>query len=204
MSGRGVDAFAVLGLPYDPDLTDEHVHDAYRLRLRAVHPDSGGDEVRAAAVTAAYTALRSGVRRADLLGAVSLGVLAGDGTGPEGGAGLAVTDAGTLERIGELVTAAGAGERVGPPRGEAVAFARAGAPPRGARGDGAGWLVRGWLRLRWGRPAMLAARAGVAALVPVVGWAAAPGYPVWPGLAVGAATWLVLTAQWDLAPRGRR
>jgi hypothetical protein len=69
---RGVDAFAVLGLPYSPDLTDAEVHAAYLLRLRAVHPDSGGDAGAAAAVTAAYDALRSGVRRGELLAAVTI------------------------------------------------------------------------------------------------------------------------------------
>ncbi len=34
--------------------------------------------------------------------------------------------------------------------------------------------------------------------------AAAPGYPAWWALAMGAFTWLVLTGRWDLAPRARR
>lgn len=63
------DAFAVLGLPYSPDLTDDDVRRAYRARMRAVHPDAGGDTSAAAAVTAAYEALRSGVRRGELLAA---------------------------------------------------------------------------------------------------------------------------------------
>ena len=41
MTGRGVDAFEVLGLPYDPDLTDVEVREAYRLWLWATHPDNG-------------------------------------------------------------------------------------------------------------------------------------------------------------------
>jgi hypothetical protein len=65
----GVDAFRVLGLPYSPDLTDEDVRRAYRARLRVVHPDAGGDGGAAAAVTAAYVAVRSGVRRGELLAA---------------------------------------------------------------------------------------------------------------------------------------
>ena len=63
----GVDAFTVLGLAYSPDLTDQEVRSAYLLRLRAVHPDNGGDMDAATAVTAAYDALRSGVRRGELL-----------------------------------------------------------------------------------------------------------------------------------------
>jgi curved DNA-binding protein CbpA len=70
--GGGVDAFRVLGLHYDPDLTDADVRRAYLLRLRAVHPDSGGDAAAAAAVTAAYDALRSGVRRGELLAAATV------------------------------------------------------------------------------------------------------------------------------------
>ena len=68
----GVDAFAVLGLPYSPELTDAEVRAAYLLRLRAVHPDNGGDTDAAAAVTAAYDALRSGVRRGELLAAITI------------------------------------------------------------------------------------------------------------------------------------
>jgi curved DNA-binding protein CbpA len=68
----GVDAFRVLGLPYSPDLTDEDVRRAYLLRLKAVHPDRGGDTQAAAAVTAAYEALRSGVRRGELLAAATV------------------------------------------------------------------------------------------------------------------------------------
>jgi curved DNA-binding protein CbpA len=60
-----VDAFGVLGLPYSPDLTDGEVRAAYL--LRAAHPDNGGD---AAAVTAAYDTLRSGVRRGELLSVI--------------------------------------------------------------------------------------------------------------------------------------
>jgi curved DNA-binding protein CbpA len=69
--GGGGDAFAVLGLPYLPALTEEDVRRAYRSRLRAVHPDAGGDEEAAAAVTAAFAALRSGVRRGELLAAAA-------------------------------------------------------------------------------------------------------------------------------------
>jgi hypothetical protein len=71
--GGGADAFAVLGLPYSPDLTDEDVRRAYRARLRVVHPDAGGDTDAAAAVTAAHEALRSGVRRGELLAAAMTG-----------------------------------------------------------------------------------------------------------------------------------
>lgn len=233
-----MDAFEVLGLAYDPDLTDGQVHDAYLLRLRAVHPDSGGDEVCAAAVTAAYSALRSGVRRAELLAAVWPGVLARQGAGreragrhpwpgdveremdrpPGGGSapdearraelrrevaesrraqGLPpyITDEATLDKIAELLAVVlgrdvGPREQAGRPavrHGElAREYARAGAAP--SAGPGGWWLGRGWLRVRHGRPAFLAARVAVAAAVPVAGYLAAPGFPAWPGLAAGALT----------------
>ncbi|MQA85892.1 MAG: DnaJ domain-containing protein [Streptosporangiales bacterium] len=68
------DPYAVLGLPRDPDLTDQDVHRAYRIRLRAAHPDRGGTPDRAAQIAAAYTALRSAVRRADVLQTLTPGL----------------------------------------------------------------------------------------------------------------------------------
>ena len=47
-------------------------------------------------------------------------------------------------------------------------------------------------------------RVGAAAVVPLAAEQAAPGTPAVPVLAVGAGTWLVLTAHFDLAPRSRR
>jgi hypothetical protein len=64
---QGADAFVVLGLPYSPDLTDRDVRAAYLLRMRAAHPDNGGDADAAQAVQAAYDALRSAVRRGEVL-----------------------------------------------------------------------------------------------------------------------------------------
>jgi curved DNA-binding protein CbpA len=58
-----VDAFQVLGLPYDPDVTNAEVRAAYLVRLRAVHPDNGGDTRCAAAVTAAFESSMPGVTR---------------------------------------------------------------------------------------------------------------------------------------------
>jgi curved DNA-binding protein CbpA len=67
---QGADAFLVLGLPYSSDLTDRDVRAAYLLRMRAAHPDNGGDVDAAKAVQAAYETLRSGVRRGELLAAL--------------------------------------------------------------------------------------------------------------------------------------
>jgi hypothetical protein len=47
----------------------------------------------------------------------------------------------------------------------------------------------------------LAARVILAAVVPLVAQLTAPGDPAVPALAVGALTWLVLTARFDLARR---
>ena len=98
----GVDAFTVLGLAYSPDLTDEEVRSPYLLRLRAVHPDSGGD-ADAAAVTAAYDALRSGVRRGELLAAVTVNRedVPSRRARRRDRAGRAPRDSGTGEREGE-------------------------------------------------------------------------------------------------------
>ncbi|HEV2370832.1 MAG TPA: hypothetical protein VGS19_01570 [Streptosporangiaceae bacterium] len=62
------------------------------------------------------------------------------------------------------------------------------------------WPRRAWLRVRYGRPLVLAARVVVVAGVPLVAQVSAPGDPAVPALAVGAFTWLVLTGRLDLAP----
>lgn len=59
------DPFAVLGLPADPDLTNDQVEQAWQQRVRAER-DSGNIEARTT-VTNAYEALRSAARRADIL-----------------------------------------------------------------------------------------------------------------------------------------
>ena len=62
------------------------VQAAYLLRLRAMHPDSGGDTAAAATVTAAYDALRSGVRRGELLAMATVDREGEPGAGPPGAA----------------------------------------------------------------------------------------------------------------------
>lgn len=65
-AGTVLDPFAVLDLSPDPDLTDEQVHIAWQRQLAA----TGGQAstpADAAAITSAYEALRSAVRRADAL-----------------------------------------------------------------------------------------------------------------------------------------
>jgi hypothetical protein len=260
----GADAFGVLGLPYSPDLTDEDVRRAYLARLRAVHPDAGGDQ-SAAAVTAAYSAVRSGVRRGELLAAAMTdrgdpppGPLPGrprrrPGTGgvPDAGRraelrarvaasrraqGLPpfITDPATLAKIADLMVAmepsADARTRREPRPAGAAWRPAAGAPPArvsswrsaGRRrfmrdyeaaearavaavvAAGPSWWRCGWARVRYGRPAWLAARVILAGAVIAIAELAAPGDPAIPALGVGAATWLLLTGRLDLAPRLRR
>jgi hypothetical protein len=142
-----------------------------------------------------------------------------------------ITDAATLDKIADLlVVTLGRGDKArgyGRPAGAgAPGRERAGRPPiwepsawrpsrrqyaaeRDARQAAAAAvpgspLVRGWLRVRYGRPWWLAARVAVAVLVVLIAQAAAPGDPAVWALGVGAVTWLVRTARYDLAPRARR
>lgn len=195
MTGRGADAFEVLGLPRDPDLDDGEVRQAYRERLRAVHPDTGGNSECAAAVTAAYDALRSPARRAAAAEEAWLAVDGGGLPGP----GVAVTSAAVLERIENLTAGPALDAQVavaaGP--GRTRMPQAAGAPPPARRAAGPGPLL---VRVRHGRWWLLAARVVVAAVVPVAAWLAAPGHPAaWAALAVGSATWLARTGRYDLA-----
>ena len=275
---RGADAFMVLGLPHSPDLTDEQVREAYLLRLRAVHPDNGGDTRAAAAVTAAYDALRSAGRRGELLTAIPAdhdcdapgddaagGWLrrrtgraragspppsqrdesARPGTGRvpdaarreelwrkmsaarvEQGLPPYITDEATLDKIADLLVAtldrdqAAPGQQARPVAADAARqYARL--PPqlpssgrgqqaagRDQPGPGSGaarsWPVRGWLRVRHGRPGWLAARVVAAAAVVLVAQLTAPGDPAVWALGTGTVTWLVRAARFDLAPRARR
>jgi hypothetical protein len=256
----GGDAFAVLGLPYSPDLTDEDVRRAWRARMRAVHPDAGGDNAAAAAVTAAYEALRSGVRRGELLAAAMtertdppaappVPHRAGGSSRPDAarraelralvaagreaqGLPPYITDAATLARIAELMTAmepgvtardraplsAGADWRPASPASWRLSRWRSEGRRRFMREyeiretasvaavEQAGttwWRVR-WAQVRYGRPGWLAGRIMLAAAAVMGAQFVAPGDPAVPALAVGAATWLVLTGRLDLAPRVRK
>jgi hypothetical protein len=94
-------------------------------------------------------------------------------------------------------------------RGEALADLTA--PPVAARGGGRRSVTapardprptrRLWSRTRHGRPARLALRIAAALVVAVAAVAAAGPHPAAPALVTGVATWLVLTARHDLAPR---
>lgn len=144
-----------------------------------------------------------------------------------------ITDEATLDKIADLLVVTlgrgdGARSAHGRPVGAAAPRERAGRPPvfepsswrresrrqYAAERERAGaapervvagwWLMRGWLRLRYGRPGWLAARVVLAALVVLVAQVAAPGDPAVWALGAGAVTWLVRTGRWDLAPPARR
>jgi len=109
-------------------------------------------------------------------------------------------DGGDPERFAEAAAAYTAlRTRFG--RGEVLADLRAGRPLARA----AGWRrVTARLsgsRMWRGRPARLALRIGVAVAAGAAAVAAAGPHPAAPALVTGVATWLVLTARHDLAPR---
>ena len=61
MTNPRINPFHVLGLPTDPDLTDEQVRGAWRAIAAATHPDrpDGGNPARYAQASASYDDLRS-------------------------------------------------------------------------------------------------------------------------------------------------
>jgi hypothetical protein len=95
-------------------------------------------------------------------------------------------------------------------RGEALAGLRASPAGRsggwsGVLGPAGGWRAAGLAllpsRVRRGRPARLALRILAAAGAGAAAVLAAGPHPAAPALVTGVATWLVLTARHDLAPR---
>ena len=66
------------------------------------------------------------------------------------------------------------------------------------------WPRRVWARIRHGRTGWLVARALAAVTAPLIAQFTVPGDPAVSAVAIGAFTWLVLTARYDLAPRSRR
>ena len=192
MSG---DPFVVLNLPHDPAVTGRHVRRAFRLRLRRVRQGAGraGELAR---VAAAYAALRSEPQRRQML--VDLALQPGHWR------------TGDLSEVAAMVEAV-----VPPPEGpwdleaawDHAALARAAAAlrvERAAAGEprwpttAVGWV---WARLWYGRPTSLVMRVLLAAAVPLLAQLVALGAAAVSALAAGAASWLVVTGQHDLAPR---
>ena len=123
-------------------------------------------------------------------------------------------DGGDPQRFAEAAAAAYATLRTRFGRGEALADLGADRPS-GREGSGGRSVMdvvsaggRGPARLlarvRRGRPARLALRILAAVAASVIAVAAAGPHPAAPALVTGVATWLVLTARHDLAPRRRR
>ena len=195
----GRDAFSQLGVDPGDQLTDDEVRAAWRRIAAATHPDraDGGDPERFAAAAAAYTELRTSYGRnearaalAELRPASSTAGVWRRVTGSRP-ARPASSTAGVWRRI--------TGSRPTPP-----APSNAGVRPRIADGRPtrpASSTAGVWRRVSAGRPARLALRLGIAAVAATLGLLAAGGGPAGPALAVGAATWLVLTARQDLGPR---
>jgi hypothetical protein len=162
MTGKR-DAFSLLGVSPEDELTDDEVRAAWRRIAEATHPDraDGGDPERFAEAAAAYTELRTRFGRNE--------------------ARATLVEPGRESPSGSIKT-----------RVRTVARA----DPRAGAGVGLRARITG------GRPTRLALRTGVAAAAATLGLLAANGGPAGPALAVGAATWLVLTARQDLRPPG--
>jgi hypothetical protein len=76
------------------------------------------------------------------------------------------------------------------------------AGPAGPQSRGRPSFTAALLRVRRGRPALLALRLVIAAAVSAVSFAVVGAQPAAAGLTVGALTWLLLTGRHDLAPPG--
>jgi curved DNA-binding protein CbpA len=169
--------FGVLGLPVRPDLTDDDVRAAWRRIAAATHPDrdDGGDPERFAAAAAAYTELRTRFGRGEAYA---------DLTSPGRGHARPVIPPDPV------------------PPGEPVSrSADALVMPAGA-GRRPGSAARLMLRIRRGRPALLALRLAIAAGLSAASFTVVGAQPPAGGLTIGAVTWFLLTARRDLAPPG--
>ena len=157
------DAFSLLGISPEDQLTDDEVRAAWRRIAAATHPDraDGGDPERFAAAAAAYTELRTRYGRNEARAALRE---------PR--------------------------DRAGRQPGRQPSSAQ---PPR-VQPSMTRVVAEIGARVRSGRPVRLALRFAVAAVAATFGALAAGGGPAGPALAVGAATWLVLTARQDLGP----
>jgi hypothetical protein len=176
----GDDPFAALGLPASPDLTDDEVRAAWRRIAATTHPDlpDGGDAARFAAAAAAYAALRTRFGRTEAYAdlhdpAIRRPRPAGQRPGP------------TARTPGHDIASAGS-------------HTHPSTPP--AARSGVLTARRLAWRVRAGRPVMLVARILLAiavcwACAAIAGW-----QPATLAIAVGAATWLIRTTRYDLAP----
>lgn len=193
------DPFAVLGLPGEPELTDDDVRVAWRRIATATHPDraDGGDPARFAEAAAAYTVLRTRFGRGEAL------------------ADLAAVRHSQAARFRHWLPRPSAPSQPSaqprsserPPRSRPQA--RPGGHPSQSRRQAPRlflpndrWLAarRLWSRARRGRPLRLALRICLAAGVGAASAVAVGTAPATPAVIVGVLTWLGLTARHDLAP----
>ena len=172
------DPFAALGLDADASLSDDDVRAAWRRVAEATHPDrsDGGDPARFAVAAAAYTELRTAFGRGEARAAFA-----------------------------ERTQATASSRRNRHPAGRHLPARSLAMRSLATRSLAMRSLARSLAgRLRSGRPGRLALRLGVAAAAAAIGVAAAGPGPAGPALAVGAATWLLLTARRDLGPPAPR
>ena len=174
-AGLALDPFRALGLPADPELTDDDVRAAWRRIATATHPDrgDGGEPAAFAAAAAAYSDLRTPFGRGEAL--ADLAVAGPAGSTGAGWRGLARRP-GSGERAGMMETTEPAGQRAG---------------------EAAGWAGR----VRQGRPARLALRVVTAAAVCLLAVAADGWQPASSALIIGTLTWLARSGRHDLAAR---
>src|SRR6266487_2316698 len=173
--------FDVLGLPASRDLTDEDVRSAWRRIAAATHPDrpGGGDPARFAAASAAYMMLRTRTGRGEALAEHTGGAARQELISPPPRAPFARD------------FAAGAVDTAPLP---------AAAPLPWAMPSTDGVLTRAVIRVRRGRPAVLAVRLLIVAAVSAGSAALVGSAPATPALITGALTWLLLTGRRDLGP----
>jgi hypothetical protein len=166
------DPFGVLGLPARPDLTDDDVRAAWRRIAAATHPDR--DDGGDPDRFAAASAAYTALRTQ-----YGRGEAYADLTGPRPSRSPLPPDP-------------------VPPVSEAVPEPMESDRP-GRRYGFAALLV---LRVRRGRPALLALRLAIATAISAGAFAVVGAQPAAGGLATGAVTWFLLTARRDLAPPG--
>ncbi len=189
--------FSVLGLPASAEVTDEDVRAAWRRTAAATHPDrrDGGDPLRFAEASAAYTALRTRFGRGEALAELAHGGRDSHPAvvSPPGEAPLARQAA-----PGAPLARAGAPADLPRPGPWPRLWPRPGPPYQVAW---AGLLAGALTRVRRGRPAVLTVRVLIVAAVGLGSAALVGSAPATPALITGALTWLLLTARHDLGPR---
>jgi hypothetical protein len=175
--------FQALGLPADPNLSDEQVRAAWRAIAAATHPDraDGGDLARYTRATAAYAELRSPWGRTEAYADVQ----------------------DQAWRDGHDDDDDGGGGGDGPGTEPLPAIPAAQSPPV------LPWqplitMSQVPARIARGRPRRLLIRAVIAAALALAVLQLIPGTAAAPADITGVLLWLVLTGRKDLAPRPER